>query len=97
MNETGRERQALFPSPRKLTGELLFAFGQPEFIEAFTHRLFPVFYVVQTRDEIEIFLDAQVLPKTEPLRHVTDFAFDRFTLGDHVVSEDLPASLVGAE
>ena len=32
----------------------------------------PVFHAVHPRDEIEILRDAQVLPKTEPLRHVAD-------------------------
>src|SRR5215510_3352373 len=97
MNETSRERETLFPTTRKLARELRFAFRQPEFLDAYAHRLSPIFHRIHARDKIEIFLNAQILPKTESLRHVTDFAFDRFTLGDHIVTQNSTASVVGAE
>src|SRR5215471_2561125 len=97
MNETSCEREALFPTTRKLARKLRFAFRQPEFLDAFSHRLSSIFHCVHARDKIEIFLNAQILPKTESLRHVTDFAFDRFALGDHIVTQDSTASVVGAE
>src|SRR3982751_172199 len=97
MNQTGGKRETLFPSAGKFAGELLLAFGQPEFLDALTHSLPPVLHAVHARDEIEILFNAQVLPKTESLRHVTDFAFDRLTLVDHVMTQDLPGSVVGPE
>ena len=97
MNEAGRERETLFPSTGKLAGELFFPFGKSEFLDAFTHCLPPILHTVHARDKIEIFLNAQILPKTKSLRHVTDFAFDRLAPGDHVVTKDFTASVVGAE
>src|SRR5262249_7776500 len=97
MDETSCERETLFPTTRKLAREVGCAFRQSEFLDAFAHRLPPIFHCIHARDKIEIFLNAQILPKTESLRHVTDFAFDRFTLGDHIVTQDAAASVVGAE
>src|SRR5262249_45101371 len=97
MDETGCERETLFPTTRKLAGELRFAFGQPELLDAFMHRLSSIFHCIHARNKIEIFFNAQILPKTESLRHVTDFAFDRFTLGDHIVTQNSTASVVSAE
>src|SRR5437588_614309 len=97
MNQAGGKGETLFPSAGKLAGELLFAFGQPQFLHALTHSLPSVLHTVHARDEIEIFLNTQILPKTESLRHVPYFALDRLTLIDHVVTQDLPGSVVGAE
>src|SRR4029453_4162132 len=97
MNEAGCKRETLFPSTGKLAGELSFAFCEPEFLDAFTHSLLAILHAGHARDKIEIFFNAQILPKTESLRHVTDLAFDRFTFGNHVVTEDSAASVVGAE
>ena len=97
MNETSRKRESLFPSPGKLTRELLPAFRQPEFFDAFPHRLSAILHAIHARDEIEIFFNAQVLPETEPLRHVTDLALDRFAFSDHVVAKNFPASVIGPE
>src|SRR5262245_21108246 len=97
MDETSCECETLFPTTRKLARELPFAFRQPEFSDALAHRLSSIFHRVHACDKIEIFLNAQILPKTESLRHVTDFAFDRFTLGNHIVTQNSTASVVGAE
>src|SRR5215467_15419705 len=97
MDETSCEGKTLFPTTGKLARELCFAFRQPEFFDAFAHRLSSIFHCIHACDKIEIFLNAQILPKTESLRHVTDFAFDRFTLGDHIVTQDAAPSAVGAE
>ena len=61
------------------------------------NRVAPVFHAVHARDEIEILLDAQVLPKAEPLRHVADLALDRFALRDHIVTEAGAAAGIGAQ
>src|SRR6266403_4333324 len=97
MNEAGGQRQTLLPSARKFAGELVFAFCQSQLLDAFTHSLSPILQFVHARDKIEIFLNAQVLPKTKALRHVTDFPFDRFTFGEHVVTQDPTASVVSSE
>ena len=44
VNEAGRERETLFPAAGKLAGKLLFALGQPEFLDAFAYRLPPVLH-----------------------------------------------------
>src|SRR5438874_4507727 len=56
MNQTRGESEPLFPSAGKLTGQLRFTFGQPEFLDALTHRFPTVFHAVHARDKIEIFL-----------------------------------------
>src|SRR6266849_1231794 len=97
MNEAGRERETLFPSTEKVAGELFFPFGKSELLDAFTHSLPPILHAVHARDKIEVFLNAQILPKTESLRHVTDFAFKRLAPVDHGVTQDFAASVVRAE
>src|SRR4029453_11724704 len=94
MNETGTKRKTLFPSTGKLAGELLLAFRESELLHAFTHGLLPVLHIIHARNEIEILFDAQVFPKTESLRHVANFAFDRFALGDHIVAKNPAAAVV---
>src|SRR6476619_6563519 len=97
MNETSRQRETLFPSARKFAGELVFAFCQSQLLDAFTHGLSPILQFVHSRDKLEILFNAQVLPKTKPLRHITDFPFDRFTFGEHVVTQNPTASVVSSE
>src|SRR5262249_32738882 len=97
MNETSCECETLFPTTRKLARELRFAFRQSEFLDSFIHHLSSIFHCIHARDKIEIFFNAQILPKTESLRHVTDFTFDRFTLGNHIVTQNSTTSVVGAE
>ena len=80
-----------------MTGELIFAFAQSEFLQALAHGFPPVFDLVHPRDEIEVLRDAQVRPKTELLCHVTGFAFDRFTLANHIVIEDFAAAVIRAQ
>src|SRR4029078_3375301 len=97
MNETSRQRETLLPSARKFAGEVVFAFCQSQLLDAFTHGLSPILQFVHARDKLEILFNAQVLPKTKPLRHITDFPFDRFTFGEHVVTQDPTASLVTSD
>src|SRR5205085_894694 len=87
MNQAGGEREPLLPSPRKMTGEFIFTLGQPELFQALPHGLAPIFEVIHPRHKIEIFLNAQIFPKAESLRHVADLAFDRFALVDNIVTE----------
>src|SRR2546423_8983130 len=54
MNQTGGERETLFPSTRKLTSELLLPLFQPQFLNAVTHCLASVLHPIHARDEIEI-------------------------------------------
>src|SRR6267143_3832677 len=97
MNEAGRQRETLLPSARELARELVFALCQSQLLDAFTHGLSPILHVIHARDKIEIFLNAQVLPKTKPLCHVTDFPFDCFAFGEHVVTQNPTASVVSSE
>src|SRR5213076_3320856 len=97
MNEAGRQRETLLPSTGELAGKLVFALCQSQLLDALTHGLSPILQFVHARDKLEIFINAQVLPKTKALRHVTDFPFDRFTFGEHVVTQDPTASVVSSE
>src|SRR5207302_6624583 len=94
MNETRSKRETLFPSTRELAGKLVFAFRQPKLLDTFTNGLSPILHVIHARDKIEIFFNAQILPKTEPLRHVTDFSLNCFAFGNHVVTQNATASVV---
>src|SRR6266567_408982 len=82
---------------QRLGGELVFAFRQPELLDAFTNGLPAILHVIHARDKIEIFFDAQILPKTEPLRHVTNFPLNCLALGNHVVTQNPTASVVSSE
>ena len=88
------EREPLLPSAGELARELASALGEAKVIEALPHCLSSSLHVVHTCDEIEIFLDAQILPETESLRHVTNFTLDRFTLVDDVVAKTRAAAFV---
>src|SRR5438046_8058161 len=94
MNQAGRQRETLFPSTRELAGELVFAFRQPELLDAFTNGLSPILHVIHARDKIEIFFNAQILPKTEGLRHVTKFPLNCIAFGYHVVTQNSTGSVV---
>src|SRR5436305_1614318 len=48
-------------------------------------------------DQIEIFFNAQILPKTEALLHVTDFPLNCLAFGNHVVTQNPTASVVSSE
>src|SRR5437588_2354045 len=97
MNETSGKREALFPSTRELAVKLVFAFRQPELLDAFTNGLSPILHVIHARDKIEIFFNAQILPKTKALRHVTDFPLNCFAFGNHVMTQNATASVVRSE
>ena len=97
MNQTSCERKTLLPTARKMASKLFLSFREAEFFDALTHGLHAIFHAVHSRDEIKIFFNAQVLPKTESLGHVTDFALDRFAFGNHIVTEHLAASVIGEE
>src|SRR5436190_9459629 len=97
MNETRGKRQTLFPSTRELAGELVFAFRQPELLDAFTYGLSPILHIIHARDKIEIFFNAQIFPKTESLRHVTDFPLNCLAFGNHIVTQNPTASVVSSE
>src|SRR5438552_18168322 len=97
MNEARGKSETLFPPARKLAGELVFAFRQPELLDAFTHGLSPILHVIHARDKIEIFLNGQILPETESLCHVADFPFDCLAFGDYVVTQDPAGSVVSAK
>src|SRR5438105_2306384 len=97
MNEAGRQRETLLPSTRELAGKLVFALCQSQLLDALTHGLSPILQFVHARDKIEIFFDAQILPKTEPLRHVPDFPLNCLALRNHVMTQNSAASVVSSE
>src|SRR5205085_1539645 len=72
----------------------IFTLGQPELFQALPHGLPPIFEVIHPRHKIEIFLNAQIFPKAESLRHVADLAFDRFALVDNIVTETSAAPII---
>src|SRR5438477_10620271 len=97
MNEAGRQRETLLPSTGELAGKLVFALCQSQLLDALTHGLPPILQFVHARDKIEIFFNAQILPKTEALRHVTDFPLNCLAFGNHVVTQNPTASVVSSE
>src|SRR5437879_1854685 len=97
MNETSGKRETLFPSTRELAGKLVFAFRQPELLDTFTNSLPAILHVIHARDKIEIFFNAQILPKTEPLRHVTDFPLNCLALRNHVMTQNSTVSVVSSK
>ena len=58
------------------------------------HGLAAVVDGIDAGHEIEVFLDRQIFPKAEMLRHVADLALDGFALGDDVEAEAKAAALV---
>ena len=76
MNQAGREREPLLPSAGELPASCFLRSARPSSSMLCLHGLPAIFHAVHARDEIEILFNAQILPETEPLRHVTDFAFD---------------------
>ena len=97
VNETRGQCEALFPSAGELACELTFPSGKAELLETLAHGLSPIVHVIDLRDEIEILRNAQVFPKTESLRHVTDFALNRFALGNHVMTETSAVSIISSK
>ena len=97
MDQAGRKGEALLPATGELAGELVATIGQAEAFEAALHGGAAVGEIVETRDEIEIFADTQVLVVTEFLRHVADMAFDVGLLRTHVVAEARAGTGVGGE
>lgn len=71
--------------------------SQAKPFDAGFHDVAAISHLIHARDEIEVFLDAEILPKAEFLRHVTDLPFDRFTLANHIVAEAGAASGVRAQ
>ena len=97
MDEARREREALLPSAGKLPGELLLAACEAEAFDALLHGLRAIFHGVHARDKIQVFPDAQILPKAEPLRHVADVLLDFLALADHVEAEACAAARIRAQ
>src|SRR6185436_1882651 len=52
---------------------------------------------IDAGDELEVLQDRQILIEAEPLRHVTDVAFDLFTGAANVVAEAAAATAVGRQ
>jgi hypothetical protein len=97
MNQAGGEGEPLFPAAGKLTGELVLPAFQTELRDALPNGGPAIFHVVHPAHELEIFFDTEVFPKAEALRHVTDFALDRFALADDVVAEHLAAPFIRSQ
>ena len=97
MDEARSQGETLLPAAGKLPGQLLLPAGQAELLEAFLHGFAPVFQTIHARDEIEVFSDAQILPKAEALRHVANLPLDQFALRDDVVTEAGAAAGIGMQ
>ena len=90
VNQAGGQREPLFPAAGKLPGKLPAPVSHAEAFETFFHGGFALRHFVKPRDEIQIFLDGQILVKAEPLRHVADALFD---LGDFAAEIEAEASV----
>src|SRR4029450_10785633 len=87
MNQTRREREALLPATGELAGQLFLSPCQAEPLNAGIHRVPAILYLVHASHETEILGDAQVLPKTKLLRHVSYLALDGLALENDVITE----------
>src|SRR5512145_2210478 len=94
MNQTGRQREPLFPSAGQVAGKLPLPFSKPESFEASPDGIPPMFDTEHAGHKIEILGDAQVFVKAETLGHVPHFSLDRFTFPDDVLPETGTAAFV---
>ncbi len=97
MKEAGREGHSLLPAAGELAGELLFSMREAQMFEAFSEGFFGIGNAIDAGDKGEIFLNREVLVKTEALGHVADLAFDRGAFADHIKSQASPLPSIGAE
>ena len=84
MDHAGGQRQPLLPAARQRTGQLSAAALQAQPFKRGTHFLAPLRHVVDARDEVQVFVDAQVFIQSEFLRHVADLQLDLASLGADV-------------
>ncbi len=97
VNQAGREREPLFPATRKRAGELFAACDHAETFEAFFDGGLTLRNLIQPRDEIQVFLDAQIFVERKSLRHVADVFFDLGALCAEIVAEAAAFTAVGLE
>jgi hypothetical protein len=81
------QRQALLPSARQRAGELAAAIGQAEPLQRRLDARPALFDAIDARDEVEVFLDRQVLVQAKVLRHVSDAQLDAAGFTADVVAE----------
>ena len=97
VNQTRCQGEALLPTPGKGAGQLTAAGGHPQSLQALFHSGFSLWYTVNLRNEIEVFLNGQVFIKTEPLGHVADVFFDFARIPQDIVAQTKSAARVGRE
>src|SRR5664280_549960 len=97
VNQARGQREPLFPAAGQFTGQLFAAFNHAEPLQAFFNGGFSFRHAVNACDKIQIFLDGQILVKTEPLRHVTDVLFDFGTLLAKIETETASFAAVRLE
>ena len=71
--------------------------GKSEVLESLGDSFFGIGNSVDAGDKGEVFLDREVLVKTEALGHVADLAFDGGALADDIESQASPLACIGAE
>ena len=76
MHHAGGKCEALFPASRERAGELLAPRVQPDARQCFIDLLPPRAQVIETRHEIEVLLDGEILVEREALGHVARLPFD---------------------
>ena len=87
MQHAGSQGESLLPASREPAGELVPASGQPVVQHNPFQSYAAVGQVVDTGDEIEVFLNRQIFIKAELLGHVADLVFDLPTSGEKVKPE----------
>src|SRR5262249_38222680 len=83
----GAERQALLPAAGELACELLLAALEPEPLDHLARRPQRIGNAIETRHELQIFADGEVLIEAEALGHVADVALDLIGVTADVVAE----------
>ena len=97
VNQTRREREALFPATGKRAGQLLAPLDHAEAFQTFFHGSLALRHFVEPRDEIQIFLDAQIFVERKFLRHVANAFFYLGALGTKIQTEATAFAAVGRE
>jgi len=87
----------LFPAAGQRPSQLLAPCDHAETFEAFFHGGLALWNLVKPRNEIQIFLDAQIFVEAEFLRHVADVLFYLGTLRAKIVAETTAFAIVGLE
>ena len=81
------QREPLLPATGQRARELVCTGHQSDVGQRLLNASAAILHAVHARDEVEVLANREIFPERKPLRHVTDFAFDRLGLANDVVAE----------